>query len=112
MPEKYDFAAKLETMDDVAKTPLGGAYVERNAHDKYLMDKFRAASASDFVAAMKRTGQHLAAYRHTTCLGMTDDEVFALKTPATLLFHHGEERDELHPVYCHRSVRGAHATHA
>jgi hypothetical protein len=53
---------------------------------------------ADFLAAMKRSGEHLQSYRHKTALGMTDEQLAALTVTATLLLHHGDETDELHPI--------------
>ena len=55
-------------------------------------------NAADFLAAMKRSGEHLLSFRHMTALGKTDEQLAGLKVPATLLLHHGDESDELHPI--------------
>ena len=86
----------LTSMEEVAKTPLWAAYMERNTPE--LQTAFLAQNVEDFLAAMKRTGENLASYHAKTTLGMTDEQLAALKVPATLILHHGAERDFLHPI--------------
>jgi len=93
---KYLGDESLTSMDAVAQTPLWHAYMERNTEERQAT--FRAQDVGDFLAAMKRAGVHLQSYRHKTALGMTDEQLAALKVPATLILHHGDERDELHPI--------------
>lgn len=93
---KYLSDHKLTSMAEVVKTPLWKAYMERNTPD--LQEKLMQQDAADFLAAMKRTGEHLQSYRSKTTLGMTDEQLAAIEVPATLILHHGSERDELHPI--------------
>lgn len=86
----------LTSMEDVAKTPLWSAYMARNPQE--LKARFLRQDIADFRAAMKRSGEHLRSYRHKTALGMTDEQLAGLKIPATLILHHGDETDELHPI--------------
>ena len=53
---------------------------------------------SEFLAAMKRAGEHLQSFGQKTTLGMTDEQLAALNVPATLILHHGQEIDYLHPI--------------
>ncbi len=85
-----------QTMEDVAKTPLWSAYLDRCTPE--LRVRFLETDVADFLGAMKRSGEHLRAYRHKTTLGMTDEQLSALKVAATLILHHGDEKDELHPI--------------
>ncbi|MFT7648858.1 MAG: pimeloyl-ACP methyl ester carboxylesterase [Candidatus Poriferisodalaceae bacterium] len=77
----------LTSMEAVAQTPLWAAYVERNgdAGREELMQQ----DVSEFLAAMKRTGEHLQSFGQKTTLGTTDEELAALTVPATLILHHG-----------------------
>ncbi|MGI9614022.1 MAG: alpha/beta fold hydrolase [Acidimicrobiales bacterium] len=93
---KYLSDETLRSMDDVAKTPLWSAYIERNTPER--QSGLLQLELADFLAAMKRSGEHLRSYRHKTALGMTDEQLEALTIPATLLLHHGDETDELHPI--------------
>lgn len=92
----------LTSMAEVAKTPLWSAYMERNTPE--LQAAFLAQNVDDFLAAMKRTGEHLASYHAKTTLGMTDEQLVALEVPATLILHHGAERDFLHPIVNSRAA--------
>lgn len=85
----------LTSMEEVAKTPLWSAYMERNGPEgrKELLQQ----DVSEFLAAMKRAGEHLQSYSQKTTLGMTDEQLAALTVPATLILHHGQEIDVLHP---------------
>ena len=47
---------------------------------------------------MKRTGEHLQSFGQKTTLGTTDEQLAALTVPATLILHHGQEVDCLHPI--------------
>ncbi len=93
---KYLTDDSLTSMEEVAKTPLWAAYVERNgaAGREELMRQ----DIAEFLAAMKRTGEHLQSYGQKTTLGMTDEQLAALTVPATLILHHGQEVDYLHPI--------------
>lgn len=86
----------LTSMEAVANTPLWTAYMARNSEERQA--KFLSQNVADFLAAMERSGEHLQSFRHKTALGMTDEELAALNVPATLIFHHGDETDELHPI--------------
>ena len=93
---KYLSDFDLTSMADVAETPLWAAYLERNGEQgRYeLMNQ----EVGDFLAAMKRAGEHLQSYGQKTTLGMTDEQLAALRVPATLILHHGQEVDYLHPI--------------
>ncbi len=93
---KYLSDESLTTIEAVAQTPLWGAYLERNTPE--LQEAFLQQSVEEFLAAMKRSGEHLESYRYTTVLGMTDEQVAGLQIPATLILHHGDESDMLHPI--------------
>ena len=93
---KHIVTSPLTTMKAVAETPLWSAYLARNTPEK--RERFFNADIDDFLAAMKASGEHLQATRYQTALGMTDDEVTALKVPATLILHHTAYSDYLHPV--------------
>ncbi|MGI9612414.1 MAG: alpha/beta fold hydrolase [Acidimicrobiales bacterium] len=93
---KYLSDEGLSSMEAVAETPLWSAYLTRNTSER--QQGFLGQDVADFLAAMKRSGEHLRAYRHQTALGMTDQELAELDVPATLILHHGDETDELHPI--------------
>jgi pimeloyl-ACP methyl ester carboxylesterase len=86
----------LTTMEALAKTDLWSGYLDRNTPEN--RERFFNADINDFLTAMKTTGDHLQATRYQTALGMTDDELAALKIPATLILHHGQYSDNLHPI--------------
>ncbi|MGK0225031.1 MAG: pimeloyl-ACP methyl ester carboxylesterase, partial [Limisphaerales bacterium] len=86
----------ITSMNALAKTPLWSAYLARNSADK--QQRFISANIDDFLAAMETSGDHLRASMYQTALGMTDEELVALKIPATLLLHHSAYTDFLHPV--------------
>ena len=102
LPEKKIFTRKhinalpLTTMQAVAETELWSAYLARNAPEK--RERFFNADIADFLAAMKTSGEHLQATRYQTALGMKDEELAALDVPATLILHHDQCSDNLHPV--------------
>lgn len=93
---KYLGDESLTSMQDVARTPLWNAYMTRNGPE--LQKGFLQQNVADFLAAMKRSGEHLQSFRHKTALGMSDEELAELQVPATLIMHHGDETDELHPI--------------
>lgn len=93
---KYVSDDSLTSMEEVANTPLWSAYIDRNTPER--RDELMQQDVADFLAAMKRSGEHLQSYRHKTALGMTDEQLAALTVTATLLLHHGDETDELHPI--------------
>ena len=93
---KYVDDDSLTSMEEVAKTPLWSAYIDRNRPEQ--RDELLQQDVAEFIAAMKRSGEHLRSYRHKTALGMTDEQLAGLTVPATLLLHHGDETDELHPI--------------
>ena len=93
---KYLGDDDLTSMQEVAKTPLWNAYMDRNTPGR--QEEFMQQNVADFLAAMERSGEHLQSYRHMTALGMTDEQLAGLKVPATLILHHGDETDELHPI--------------
>ena len=86
----------LTSLHEVAETPLWSAYLERNSAEK--QQRFLDADISDFLAAMKASGEHLQTTRHQTALGMNDKELAAINIPATLILHHTAYTDYLHPV--------------
>jgi len=93
---KYLNEFDLNSMEDVAETPLWAAYVERNGDAG--RDELMKQDIGDFLAAMKRAGEHLQAYGQKTTLGATDEQLASLTVPATLILHHGQEVDYLHPI--------------
>ena len=93
---KYLSDDNLTSMEEVAKTPLWSAYMARNTPDR--QEGLMRQNVADFLAAMKRSGEHLQSFRYETALGMTDEQLTGLKVPATLILHHGDETDELHPI--------------
>jgi len=93
---KYLSDDNLTSMEEVAKTPLWSAYMARNSPGR--QEGLMRQNVADFLAAMKRSGEHLQSFRYETALGMTDEQLTRLKVPATLILHHGDETDELHPI--------------
>ena len=93
---KYVNDVTLTSMEEVAKTPLWAAYVERNGAEG--REELMRQDVSDFLGAMKRPGEHLRSFGQKTTLGMTDEQLAALTVPATLILHHGQEVDYLHPI--------------
>ena len=83
-------------MQAVAETELWSAYLARNTPSR--RERFFNADIADFLAAMKTSGEHLQATRYQTALGMHDEELAALNVPATLILHHDQYSDNLHPV--------------
>lgn len=47
---------------------------------------------------MKTSGEHLQETRYQTALGVNDEELAALNVPATLILHHDQYSDNLHPI--------------
>jgi pimeloyl-ACP methyl ester carboxylesterase len=86
----------LRTMSDLAETELWSAYLARNTAQR--RERFFAANIDDFLAAMQTSGEHLQATRYQTALGMQDEELAAVSVPATLILHHDQYSDNLHPV--------------
>lgn len=93
---KYVNDDSLTSMEEVAKTPLWSGYVDRNGPEG--REELLRQDVSEFLAAMKRTGEHLQSFGQKTTLGMTDEQLAALTVPATLILHHGQEIDVLHPI--------------
>lgn len=93
---KYVNDNSLTSMEEVAKTPPWSAYIERNGPEG--REELMRQDVSEFLAAMKRAGEHLQSYSQKTTLGMTDEQLAALTVPATLILHHGQEVDVLHPI--------------
>ncbi len=93
---KYVNDDSLTSMEEVAKTPLWAAYIERNGADG--REQLMGHDIAEFLAAMKRTGEHLQSYGQKTTLGATDEQLAALTVAATLILHHGQEIDYLHPI--------------
>ncbi len=93
---KYVVDESLTSMEAVAETPLWSAYIERNGPEGRA--ELMQQDVSEFLAAMKRAGQHLQSYGQKTTLGATDEQLAALTVPATLILHHGQEIDYLHPI--------------
>ena len=100
LPEEYYLKYlrddNLTSMEEVEKTPLWAAYVERNGSKG--REELMRQDVSEFLAAMKRAGEHLQSFGQKTTLGMTDEQLAALNVPATLILHHGQEVDYLHPI--------------
>lgn len=88
--------APITTMKALAETELWSAYLARNTSEK--RERFFNADIADFLAAMKVSGEHLQETRYQTALGMKDEELAALNVPATLILHHDQYSDNLHPV--------------
>ena len=86
----------LTSMEDVAETEYWSAYLARNKPERRA--RFFNAKVSDFLAAMQTSGEHLQATRFQTALGMPDEDLAAISVPATLLLHHDQYSDNLHPV--------------
>ena len=99
---KYVSDKSLTSMEAVAETPLWSAYVDRNGPEG--RDELMGQDVSEFLAAMKRAGEHLQSYSQKTTLGMTDEQLAALRVPATLILHHGQEIDVLHPIVHSRAA--------
>ncbi len=99
---KHINALPLTTMQALAETELWSAYLERNTPEK--RERFFNANIDDFLAAMKASGEHLQATRYQTALGMQDEALAALKVPATLILHHSQYTDNLHPVTSTRAA--------
>jgi hypothetical protein len=83
-------------MELLSETPLWDAYLERNTPEK--RQRFFDADIDVFRAAMKTSGIHIRSTGDQTALGMKDSDLAALKTPATLVLHHGSYIDYLHPI--------------
>ncbi|MGB0998577.1 MAG: alpha/beta fold hydrolase [Pseudomonadales bacterium] len=88
--------APLTSMQGLAKTELWSAYLARNNAAKRA--RFFATDIDDFLAAMKASGEHLQSTRYQTALGMNDNDLAAIKVPATLILHHDQYSDNLHPI--------------
>ena len=86
----------LKSMQDVAGTEYWSAYLERNSPERRA--RFFNADVSEFLAAMRISGEHLQATRFQTALGMPDEELAAIRVPAALLLHHDQYSDNLHPI--------------
>ena len=86
----------IETMEELATTDLWSAYLLRNTYEK--RDRFFNADIDDFLAAMAASGDHLQDTRYQTALGMDDQALAALDIPATLILHHDQYSDNLHPI--------------
>ncbi len=93
---KHIIDSPLKTMKELAETPLWSAYLARNTPER--QKRFFNANIADFLSAMETSGEHLHATRYQTVLGMNDDEVAAIRIPATLILHHTAYSDYLHPV--------------
>ena len=86
----------LTSMQALAETEYWSAYLARNTQERRA--RFFRANVSDFLAAMKTSGEHLQATRFQTALGMPDEDLAAIDIPATLLLHHDQYSDNLHPI--------------
>lgn len=93
---KHVTESRITSMKALSETPLWRAYLERNtaANQKRFFD----ADITDFLAAMKASGEHLRATRYQTALGVTDEDLASLQIPETLILHHGSYTDYLHPI--------------
>jgi hypothetical protein len=76
---KYVNDHSLTSMEEVAKTPLWAAYVERNGAEG--REELMRQEVSEFLAAMKRAGEHLQSFSQKTTLGMTDEQLAAGHAP-------------------------------
>ena len=85
----------ITSMEDLARTDLWSAYLARNTSEK---ENDFSADIKDFLAAMEASGSHLQETRYQTALGMDDKELAALDVPATLILHHDQYSDNLHPI--------------
>jgi len=54
---KYLSDDNLTSIEEVAKTPLWSAYMARNIRER--QEGFMQQNVADFLAAMKRSGEHL-----------------------------------------------------
>ena len=99
---KYVNDDSLTSMEEVAKTPLWSAYIDRNGAEG--REELLKQDITEFLAAMKRTGEHLRSYGQKTTLGATDEQLAALTVPATLILHHSQEIDYLHPIVHSRAA--------
>ena len=99
---KYLNEYSLTSMGDVAETPLWAAYIERNGAEG--REELMRQDVSEFLAAMQRAGEHLQSYSQKTTLGATDEQLAALNVPATLILHHNQEVDYLHPIVHSRAA--------
>ena len=70
---KYLSDDNLTSIEEVAKTPLWSAYMARNTPER--QEGFRQQNVADFLAAMKRSGEHLQSFRHMTALVITDEQL-------------------------------------
>ena len=93
---EHETAAPIESMQDLAATPLWSAYLERNSAAN--RQRFFDANIVDFLRAMKTSATHLQQTRSQVALGMQDTQLAQLQIPATLILHHGSYRDFLHPI--------------
>ena len=80
---KYVTDETLTSMEEVAKTPLWSAYIERNGPEG--REELMRQDVGEFLAAMMKAGEHLQSYSQKTALGMTDEQLDALTVPATLI---------------------------
>ena len=99
---KYLDDPSLTSMEAVAETPLWAAYIERNGDAR--RDELLRQDVSEFLGAMRLAGEHLRSFAAKTTLGMTDEQLAALRVPATLILHHGQEVDYLHPIVNSRAA--------
>ena len=99
---KYLDDPSLTSMEAVAETPLWAAYVERNGAAG--RDELLRQDIDEFLGAMRLAGEHLRTFAAKTTLGMSDEQLAALKVPATLILHHGQEADYLHPIVNSRAA--------
>ena len=63
--------------------------------------EFLALEYNAFMAAQKRAGEYMQQFGEATALGLTDEELLSLnggKGFPTMILHHGEETDKLHPI--------------
>ena len=88
--------SSISSMEDLGKTPLWSAYLERN--QEHYKKAFFGTHIDDFLSSMKTSGTHLRSAGDQTALGMQDRNLAALTVPATLILHHGSYKDYLHPI--------------
>ena len=96
MTRQHVAEVPLRSMEDLAKTDLWNAYLARNTSEN--KDRFFDVHIEDFLAAMRVSGENLVATQYQTALGMNDKDLEAISVPATLILHHDQYSDNLHPI--------------
>ena len=86
----------ITSIEELSETPLWDAYLARNTDE--FRERFFNSNFDEFRSAMKASGNHLRDTGDQGALGVYDNELAQLKTPATLILHHGSYIDYLHPI--------------